>query len=243
MHSDTQLHLKQRRQWVSNYDLHLEIFKNFYQTPRLGMDMSDGGGAFGFDIHHALEACYLIHHYNCDAILETGTNSGDTTEFLARMFPSLPILTCEIQQKYVDVANIRLKGYDNVKVFLQSSEKFLAQYAHKYNLPFVFLDAHWNDYWPLHDELNIVKSGVVCVDDCDIGDIGFGYDAYNGVVCNPEMISKALGEDIKVFTNNPHSEYTYPCMQKARRGGRGYYVLGKDTDIIEQNENFKLSEV
>ena len=30
---------------MSNYDLHLEIFKNFYQTPRLGMDMSDGGGA------------------------------------------------------------------------------------------------------------------------------------------------------------------------------------------------------
>jgi len=95
----------------------------------------------------------------------------------------------------------------------------------------------------LHDELNIIKSGVVCVDDCDIDDIAFGYDAYNGVVCNPEMISKALGGEAKVFTNNPHSDYTYPCMQKARRGGRGYYVLGKDTDIIEQNDNFKLNEV
>ena len=224
-------------------DLNLEIFKNFYTTPRLGMDMSDGGGSFGFDIHHALEACYLIHNYDCDAILETGTNAGDTTEFLAKMFPNLPVLTCEIEQKYVDVANIRLEKYDNVNVFLQSSEKFLAQYAHKYNFPFVFLDAHWQDYWPLHDELNIIKSGAVCVDDCDIGDIGFGYDAYNNVVCNPEMISQALGEKAKVFTNNPHSEYTYPCMQKDRRGGRGYYVLGKDTDVIEQNDNFKLSEV
>ena len=55
MHLDIQLHLKQRRQWVSNYDLHLEIFKNFYQTPRLGMDMSDGGGAFGFPDGNVLD--------------------------------------------------------------------------------------------------------------------------------------------------------------------------------------------
>ena len=132
---------------MSKLDLDLEIFKNFYTTKRLAMDMSDGGGAFGFDVHHALEACYLIHHYQCDAILETGTNSGDTTEFLAKMFPSLPVLTCEIEQKYVDVACIRLDKYDNVNVYLQSSEKFLAQYSHKFNLPFVFLDAHWQDYW------------------------------------------------------------------------------------------------
>ena len=228
---------------MSKLDLDLEIFKNFYTTKRLAMDMSDGGGAFGFDVHHALEACYLIHHYQCDAILETGTNSGDTTEFLAKMFPSLPVLTCEIEQKYVDVACIRLDKYDNVNVYLQSSEKFLAQYSHKFNLPFVFLDAHWQDYWPLQDELNIVKSGVVCVDDCDIDDIAFGFDAYNGIVCNPEMIRKALGGDVNVYTNNPHSKYAFPCMQKARRGGRGYYVLGKDTDVLDNNENFKLSEV
>ena len=208
--------------------LSLKVYNKFYRIPRLGMDMSDGGGAFGFDIHHALEVCYLIESYHCDAILETGTNAGDTTEFLAEMYPHLPVLSCDIEQKYIDVAKVRLKDQKNAKVLLQSSEKFLERYAHKYERPFIFLDAHWQDYWPLSDELNIIKKGVVCVDDCDIGDVGFGYDSYNGLVCNTELIKSALSyenPDLKVYVNDPHSDYCFPCQQKGRRGGRAYYAL------------------
>ena len=48
-----------------------EIYFNFYKVPRLSLKMSDEGGAFGLDIHHALEVCYLIDLYNCDVIIDS----------------------------------------------------------------------------------------------------------------------------------------------------------------------------
>ena len=36
------------------------LLYNFYTTERNGNYVSDGGGPFGFDIHHALEIDYLI---------------------------------------------------------------------------------------------------------------------------------------------------------------------------------------
>ena len=61
------------------------MFKEFYTTPRLAVDLNDGGGPFGFDIHKAYEVCTLINEIDASVIVETGSNTGDTTEFLANM--------------------------------------------------------------------------------------------------------------------------------------------------------------
>ena len=90
-----------------------KIFFNFYNTPRLSLNMSDGGGPFSLDIHNALEVCYLIDFYKCDVILETGTNTGDTTEFLAKTFSHLPIETCEIEKDLSDA--VKLHGINKIK--------------------------------------------------------------------------------------------------------------------------------
>ena len=94
------------------------IFFNFYTTPRLSINLTDEGGPFGLDIHTALEICYLINFYKCDSILETGTNTGDTTEFLAKTFPHLPIETCEIEKDLswepkFDLINGLIDSYKN----------------------------------------------------------------------------------------------------------------------------------
>ena len=67
------------------------VYKHFYRTVRLGAaELSDDGGPFGFDVTTALEFDYLIERYQCDAIIETGSNVGDTTEYLARASTSSP---------------------------------------------------------------------------------------------------------------------------------------------------------
>ena len=101
------------------------IFFNFYTTPRLSINLTDEGGPFGLDIHTALEICYLINFYKCDSILETGTNTGDTTEFLAKTFTHLPIETCEIEKDLSLVARYRLKNYMNVDVGFETSKGYL----------------------------------------------------------------------------------------------------------------------
>ncbi len=67
----------------------------FYRTWRAGAcRLSDGGGPFGFDIAVALLADELVAGYRCEAIAETGCFLGDTTAYLARRYPHLPVYAC-----------------------------------------------------------------------------------------------------------------------------------------------------
>ena len=120
----------------------MNLLKNFYTTfpaqppknPKLYLSL--GGGPFGYNIHHALEIDYLINKYGCDAIIETGTNTGDTTEYLAKQYPNLTIITCEIEKNYTSIAKDRLSIYSNVYVFNETSEKIVKKFKNEFNLPF-----------------------------------------------------------------------------------------------------------
>ena len=45
-----------------------------------------------------------------------------------------------------------------------------------------------------------------------------------------------------IFTNNPKGTYSYPLLQRDRLSGRGYFVIGKDTQGFTENDKFKLLE-
>ena len=218
------------------------IFFNFYTTPRLSINLTDEGGPFGLDIHTALEICYLINFYKCDSILETGTNTGDTTEFLAKTFTHLPIETCEIEKDLSLVARYRLKNYMNVDVGFETSKDFILRTVQKYSFPFFFLDAHFFEQWPLKDELSFIKKGVVCIHDFNIKNVNYSYNSYQGTMCDSSLVAEHLKHDVTIFTNNPKGNYTYPVLQKKRLSGRGYFVIGKDSHGFDQNNQFKLLE-
>lgn len=95
-------------------------------------ELSDGGGPFGFDITTALEFDYLIEKYNCDAIIETGSNYGDTTHYLARTYHNLTILTCDVVDKYVNLVKRRLADAPNVVVEKANSPDLIAAYKALY---------------------------------------------------------------------------------------------------------------
>ena len=217
-----------------------KVFYNFYTTPRLGSDMVDGGGPFGLDIHTALEICYLIDFYECDSILETGTNIGDTTEFLAKTFSMLPVKTCEYKRDWYDIARYRLEKYSNVDIYGQSSQEFIFDNRNKSSFPFFFLDAHGKEYWPLKDELSYIERGVVCVHDFNINYPPYKYDYYNKVTCDSKLVKENLKDKVDIFTNNPKGTYAYPSLQRQRLSGRGYFVIGKDNEGFIKNNKFKL---
>jgi len=214
-----------------------QILHNFYTTERLSVDMNDDGGLFGFDIHMALEVCYLIKEYNCDSVIETGTNMGDTTEFLAKCFPQINILSCENNYNFYENAKKRLNKYTNVTLYNLSSDNFIRHVS--VGFPFYFLDAHWNDYWPLADEILNIHRGVVCVHDFDINSLKYNFDQYNNVKNDISFLKKHIGVNVDCYVNDPTTEYPYPLQQKKRLAGRAYYVLGKDNNPFKQCYNFK----
>lgn len=215
---------------------------------------------FSLNIHHALEVCYLMDQYNVDCFVETGTNLGNTTAFVASVFPELPIFTCENNAEYFEIAEAHLSAYPNVEASKECSSNFLKKdFLNKFKFPFYFLDAHWQGYWPLKDEIKLIKKGVVCVDDFNINHDGHAWDEWNNVSCDIDLLNELVDGGIQIYTNNPEADYIYPDMlpefmwcswnpnspvenityEVLRHAGRGYYVLGRSDDHLESNDYFK----
>jgi hypothetical protein len=203
------------------------VFDQFYRVPRAGaVRLSDGGGPFGFDITVAIQVEHLVTALDCDGIIETGCFLGDTTEYLARRYPHLPIRTCDIEPQAAEFTRQRLAGMGNVTVLTGDSAALLGQLAHGLRRPLYYLDAHWYEQWPLSAELASISVGVVCIDDFDIGHPRFGYDTYQGRPCDPHLVAAALPDLAAMWVGNPFFDYTVPCLQTGRRAGTGYLLRG-----------------
>ncbi len=204
------------------------LLRDFYQVPRMGqLFLSDGGGPFGFDIQLACEVDWLVRAYGCDAVIETGCNMGDTTEYLCNRYPDRPVFTCDVEGAFVDFVKERLALHSNVKVAQSDSVAFLEHTLPKFKRPFLFLDAHGvGKEWPLTAELSMLKRGVICVHDFDIGHERFDYDTYEGVKCDPTLLAQSLGSGAPYFINHADADYPLPCLQVGRRSGRAFIVRG-----------------
>jgi len=229
-----------------------ELLVNFYSTfnypPPVDIDwtLSGGGGPLGYNIHYALEIDFLINSYKCDAIIETGTNVGDSTEYFAKQYPNITIITCEIDSKHLEIAYNRLEKYPNVHVLQGSSEEIVLKFQNHFKIPFYFLDAHLNGdaYWPLPDEIKNIKKGIVSIDDFDINNSFYKYDTYvksNGEIikCDLQSIPK---ENIStpIYSNNPSkSHYPIPIVPPIYQAGRGYFGVGIKEDYFKYNKFFK----
>ncbi|MFJ1552735.1 hypothetical protein [Streptomyces mirabilis] len=221
-------------------DLRLtSLLLTFYTTARLGQEqLSDGGGPFGFDITTALQVDFLIDSYGCDGIVETGCFLGDTTEYLANRYPHLPVRTCDVVADHVAFTKQRLTGHRNVAVLQGDSAVLLPSLLCGLKRPLVYLDAHWQEKWPLCKELTAIRDGVVAIDDFDIGHERFGYDHYNGEVCGPGLIAQTLPAAGELFVGNPYAGYRVPCLQTGRRSGTGYLARDLDPGLMARSNLF-----
>lgn len=196
----------------------------FYRTGRAGAQrLPDGGGPFGFDIAVALMVDELIRAYGCDAVAETGCFAGDTTLYLARRYPRLPVYSCDIDRGWAAFTARRLGGYPNAEVTCEDSRGMLARVASRHARPLAFLDAHWGEDWPLITELGIVTAaaGVAVIHDFDIGHDRFSYDAYGGIPCGPLLLSRMAVPPAWYYTLDPSAALPVPCLQTGRRAGVG----------------------
>lgn len=119
-------------------------------------------------------------------VIETGTFRALTTRYLSEL-TTAPVATVEVSQEYFNYSRRRLASLRNVRQFLGQSPEVLAELATDKTWTatptFFYLDAHWHEYLPLVDELNVIVKAwpefVAMVDDFKVdGDTGYLYDDY-----------------------------------------------------------------
>lgn len=140
----------------------------------------------------------LAKEFEIENAVETGTFLGGTTNFLSACFDE--VHTIEIVEENMHKAQEHLKNKDNIYYHLGSSETVLKEILPNLEgkRTLFYLDAHWNEYWPLLDELEeIAKTHkdncVIVIDDFKVPkrrDIPF--DQYGEHQCSYKYIQKKL---------------------------------------------------
>jgi len=122
----------------------------------------------------------LCEIFSFESILETGTFTGNTTGYMAKI-TGLPVYTSESNNVLVALSRKRLAGIDNINCYLMDSREFLKILAEKDisdKKVFIYLDAHGHDDLPLKQEIEIIcqawKTFAIMIDDFQVpGDAGY----------------------------------------------------------------------
>jgi hypothetical protein len=135
-----------------------------------------------------------------------------------------------------------MRDLTNATVEPMDSRAMLARWVGQFRRPFVFLDAHWLDDWPLKEELEIVRSGVLCIDDFNVGLDGFAFDHYQGIECGPALLLPFRDRVPHYYIPEPNALYPFPCLQPARRGGKAFIELGLSKQAMDGHVWFQKRE-
>jgi hypothetical protein len=207
-----------------------------------------GAGWGPFNGQTARQALFvdLLTKSGPNAIVETGTFLGATTEFMSQA--GLPVFTIEAHPRNYGFARARFWRRRNVKLVYGDSRTGLHKLFDGALHPlsgltiFFYLDAHWNDDLPLAEEIDIIFShcpmAVVMIDDFEVpSDAGYGFDDYGpGKALAADYIKPAvLTHQLQAFYPSTPAAADYPSTPMAAAGlaapgrlRRGCVVLVKE---------------
>lgn len=130
----------------------------------------------------AAKVAQAVIRNDIDLFFETGTNVGATTEMMSHVVDR--VISCEVDKSLLEEASRKLESRGNVKLILKSSPVAIRDEPDLGDGTMFFLDAHWESYWPLLDELREIEEKrimpVIVIHDFKSAD-GLGFDSYDGV--------------------------------------------------------------
>lgn len=183
----------------------------------------------------------LLQTFPLDAIVETGTYRGSSTEFM-RAESKLPIYSVESNPRYFGFAQMRFRGDGDVRLSLNDSRCFLQSLTEKEALRearlLFYLDSHWNEDLPLAEEIETIfgswENAVIMIDDFQVpDDAGYQFDAYeNGNTICLEYLQSSLKFPFACFF--PSSPSTDETGSK-----RGCAVLSCEVGVTAKLENVR----
>ena len=190
---------------------------------------------------------HLFDVVKFDNVVETGTFLGNTTEYFCKIAASrdkIRVFSCDTNEFFLNFAFGRLRDFNNLDLKLSSSAEFLARIGKTIQgqTNFVYLDAHWGNYLPFRDEVEILsnwENTIILVDDFKVeGDPSYLYDDYGDIgVLNVDYIRDLLGGYHIFFpAHTSDEENATEC--------RGYVFLTKSvylSQILSEEDNLRMT--
>jgi hypothetical protein len=134
--------------------------------------------------------------------IETGTRRGVTLKYVADSYKHLKLFSCEPFKEYFSIAESKLKGYHNCKIYNETSQSFIPKILDTHDLDeklsFFYLDAHGEGFkWPLKQEIEHIThrltKAIILIDDFKVpNNPQFIYDIYDGQECRMSFIKDNL---------------------------------------------------
>jgi hypothetical protein len=118
-----------------------------------------------------------LHDYfnieKCKVFLETGTFEGNGVDWAVNQKHFNDIITIEIDNARVEFCTNKFKNNNNIKIIHDSSVNSLPDLiANIKNPTFIYLDAHFDEFYPILEESEILLNKfynlddlIVCIDD------------------------------------------------------------------------------
>lgn len=196
------------------------------------------GGEFNGQSFRSQIFSDLLKSFEFQAIIETGTYRGTTTDYMSKVFKKI-IYTVEANKQFYCYSRLRFRNKNNIKQFLGDSRDFLDNYLQNNSNDqlLFYLDAHWSEDLPLNKEIEIIftkwPKSIILIDDfCVPFDQGYLYDSYGSdKTLNESYLEKnSYFNKIRIF---------YPSLSSSEETGlkRGCCVLALDPKEIEKLES------
>lgn len=175
----------------------------------------------------------LIQELRPEAVFESGTYRGATTEFLWHV-SGRPVYTVEKEASFARLAARQFRSISDIKVIKSDSRKTLLGLRENPSFPksrvLFYLDAHWDADLPLREEVAIVTGSwtdsLIVIDDFKVpDDPGYGFDTYAGTELSIEYLGDAVGT-YEIFWPN--------CPSRDEVGARRGCVLLAAPTIAQQ---------
>jgi hypothetical protein len=179
----------------------------------------------------------LLKFANVDAVVETGTYRGTTTEFLWHL-TGRPVYSVECERRFYEYARRRFCWNSHIHLSLADSRAYLRQLAQDHTVPkqnvLFYLDAHWGSHLPLQQELTTIvqewQDPIIVIDDFEVpGDPGYGFDDYgDGLTLTLHHLPSEILAKMIVFSPS------LPSVQEtgARRGCAIAVGAGRASDFM-----------
>lgn len=168
---------------------------------------------FNDDCFLHAEIARLIGKWDVEIAVETGTNQGYSAWALSLLCPK--VYTIEINREFYEsaakffgqavVSGEIVSLWGSSPAVLQGIQ---AELTGKRVL--FYLDAHWQEYWPLLDELKVISSlgvsdPIIVIHDFEVpGRPDMGYDSYGDAKLDWEYVARAVAE---IFDEQPLVHY------------------------------------
>jgi predicted O-methyltransferase YrrM len=178
-------------------DFNDEEFKNLFFGEAISQEEISSGPFDGMS-EITMFFKWAKNNFHISTAIETGSSHGGTSIFLAKVFHEA--YTIEICDQSYERTKENLSQYSNAfPIHGNSSEVFKDLLPKLFGTRVMFyLDAHWNTYWPLLDELEMIgkthkDNCVIVIDDIKVpSQPQRGYDSYAGNDLSYEYIEQKL---------------------------------------------------